>query len=92
MKNTMNKLIFDIKNNGKKITNIVAENFKDAIKEFAETYDMPNAEFDRINKNNIFSATHSDTTIEFQYIHKERAYIGYKFGGSKVLLKIDKKI
>ena len=88
----MNKLIFDLKNNGKKITNIVAENFKDAIKEFAETYEMPNAEFDSINKNNIFSATHSDTTIEFQYIHKERAYIEYKFGGSKVLLKIDKKI
>ena len=90
MKNTMNKLIFDIKNNGKKITSIVAENFKDAIKEFAETYDMPNAEIDSTNESDIFSATHSDTKIEFKYIHKERDYVEYKFGGSQVLLRIDK--
>ena len=86
----MNKMVFDIKNKGKRITSIEADNFKDSIKEFAETYDMPDSELDKGNEDNIFSANHSDTEIEFRYIYRDRAYVEYQFEETLILLKIEK--
>lgn len=86
---------FDIirKITGNKIVTIKANNFKEAIKNFGELYDMPDSEVNSIDKNDedIFLVVSNDNKIEFCYVFMNAPYIEYCLNGANDLIRIEKK-
>ncbi len=86
----MGDMKFDIINNGKKITSIQANNFKEAMKEFAENYDMPDANVDEKTEGDIFHVVHGETNIVFKYAPMNVPMLEYTLNGVNDFIKIDK--
>ena len=86
----MSDMSFDIINNGKKITSIQANNFKEAMKEFAENYDMPDSTIGEETNDDIFHIVHGETDIEFRYAPMNSPMLEYTLGGINDFIKINK--
>ena len=93
----MSKINFEIRRKitDKKVASVEANNFKAAIQEFAETYDMPVTTISKNLLNNdkdVFIAVHDTTKIEFKcYCSKDQNYIEYKWKNTVGKISLNKK-
>ena len=86
----MSEIIFEIRNKNQKVTSIQAYNFKEAMKKFAEAYDMPDANSGEKTDDDLFYVLHNDTNIEFKYVHTNAPCIEYTLNGITDLMRINK--
>ena len=71
-------MLFVVKNKSNKIAEIKSENFRDAMRQFVEQYDIPDASVSLKSENDIFKVISGETEIEFKYEHSA---INYTFNG-----------